>query len=99
MKVFSSRTAPEITGLLQQGAIGVIRTDTLYGTVASALLQPSVERVYQLRDRTPSKPMIILAASVADISDLVRLDGVEERLREFWPGPNSIILPALPKTP
>lgn len=99
MKIFDSRNAPELIQLLLSGAVGVIKTDTLYGIVAAATQPDAVERIYTIRERTPGKPLIILAASEQQVMDLVNTDSVEEVLGELWPGPNSVILPIQEATP
>ncbi len=79
---------------LRKGAVGILPTDTLYGLVASALLPDAVRRAYKVRKRSPRKPSIILAHSLAGI----RLFGVRVSVRErrvlekIWPGRVSVIL-------
>ncbi len=79
--------------ILESGGIGILRTDTLYGIVASARNEAAVERVYHVKGRTPSKPPIILVASPDQL-----LNGYDEatlkRLDSLWPGKNSVILSA-----
>ncbi len=80
---------------LNAGKIGVIPTDTIYGIVGQALNKDAVERIYAVRKRNPSKPMIILISSAKDLE----LFGIEtdEKLKpiisQFWPGKVSVILP------
>lgn len=50
----------ELIELLKNGGVAVIRTDTLYGIVASADDQVAVERVYGIKQRDPEKSCIIL---------------------------------------
>lgn len=84
--------APEVVTTLMSGGIGVIRTDTLYGVVASARDEHAVARVYALKRRDPSKAVIVLIGSVSQL-----FDQVPERARPVietvWPGPVSVILP------
>lgn len=84
-----------IIDILNQGGIGVLPTDTIYGLVGSALNQDTVEKIYKLRKRTPTKPMIILISSIDDIKLFnIPLDKWEEEfLNKHWPNPLSIILP------
>lgn len=82
---------------LQEGKIGVIPTDTLYGLVGSALNPDTVERIYKVRKRDANKPFIVL---IADISELKRFDvGLSKKeeslLRKCWPGKISVILECL----
>lgn len=83
----------EIAALLKNGGVGVLRTDTLYGLVARADSEAAVERVYRLKHRTPTKSPIVLIADISMLFDTY--DGATiKRLKELWPGKNSIILPS-----
>ncbi len=80
--------------LLQRGKIAVIPTDTIYGLVCSALEPETVEKIYQLRKRQPSKPFIILVSSIKDLN-LFNVEPDEitlQKLQEIWPNPVSVIL-------
>lgn len=83
----------DIIPILRSGGIGVLRTDTLYGIVASAANESAVERVYYAKGRTPNKPPIILIASPDQLINKYD-DRTLERLNELWPGKNSVILDA-----
>lgn len=54
----------ELIQVLTSGGVGVIRTDTLYGLVASANDERAVERVFMIKNRDPSKSCIILIDSL-----------------------------------
>lgn len=91
MKEFSQ----DIVQQLQEGKIGVIPTDTLYGLVGSALNKETVERIYAVRARDLDKPCIVL---IADSKDLALFgvsisDGEKKYLQQWWPGKVSVILP------
>lgn len=91
--LFASGFTDEIAKLLGRGGIGVLRTDTLYGVVASASDEQAVNRVYAVKARTPSKSPIVLVASLEDMFDEYD-QFTYQRLRGLWPGKNSIILPS-----
>ncbi len=80
--------------ILKTGGIGVLATDTLYGVVGQALNQATVERIYSVKERTPTKPFIILISDPADVELFgINLTREEERiLEQYWPGPVSVIL-------
>ncbi len=88
-----------IAGLLANGSVGVLPTDTIYGIVGSALRKDTVERIYALRRRERNKPMIVLIASAAELKRF----GVAPRapakrvLEKVWPGKVSVILPCTSK--
>lgn len=92
VKHFSDRNDPALVALLQQGAIGVLRTDTIYGIVTSALDEAAVRRLYKVRHRSAHKRSIIL---IADHSQL--LPGIPkyatETVQHYWPGKVTIELP------
>lgn len=84
----------EVAGVIKNGGIAVLPTDTIYGIVGLASDKTAVERIYKLRRRTSSKPMIILASSVEQIAEL----GVKVTLKQkaifkkLWPNPVSIVI-------
>lgn len=84
---------PLVAKSLKSGGVAVLRTDTLYGIVASALDKEAVERVYGIKRRTPTKSPIILIDSVDQLFDTYD-DQTLAVLHAYWPGPNSIILPS-----
>ena len=87
----------KIVHILKKGGVGVLATDTLYGLVGSAFDYDTVERIYTVRKRKPSKPCIILISSVDDIAKFsIEIDqNTKKELSKYWPGPVSIILPCL----
>lgn len=55
--------------ILKNGGIAVIPTDTLYGLVASAFDKKAIERIYKIKERDKSKPLIVLISSVDQLKD------------------------------
>lgn len=82
--------------LLQEGAVGVLPTDTVYGLVALAAHPTAVHRLYGLKKRQ-QKPGTLIAA---DLDQLVGL-GIPRRyltaVQHFWPNPVSVIVPTTPE--
>lgn len=87
--------AQAVAQTLKNGGIAVIPTDTIYGIVARALDRAAVEKVYEAKGRTPSKPCIILISSIGDLAGFgVALAETQAAVAgSYWPGPVSIILP------
>ncbi len=85
----------QIASILKEGGVAIIPTDTLYGLVARADKQQAVERIYAIKGRTPTKPLIILISSLQDIERFsVQLNHDQKKICEkLWPGKVSIILP------
>lgn len=92
MKTYSSLTDPNVARLLQQGAVGVLPTDTVYGLACRAADKEAVAKLYRLKHRE-HKPGTLIAA---DIDQLVEL-GLKRRylvpVAQYWPGPISVIIP------
>lgn len=85
---------PALIEILARGGVAVMPTDTIYGIVGRADNLSAVGRIYELRQRAPEKPCIILIADLAELGKFsVKLSGNQrEKIKEFWPGPVSIIL-------
>ncbi len=84
----------KLIDILINGGVAVIPTDTIYGIVGSATNPKTVQRIYNLKKRTPTKASIILIASVDDLRSFgIKLSTeLSKALYEYWPGPVSIIL-------
>lgn len=84
----------DLRNTLSSGGIAVIETDTIYGIVGQALSDQTVENIYALKKRTPSKPFIILVSHIEDVAlfGVTLDDHVRAKLEGYWPGPVSVIL-------
>jgi len=83
--------------VLAAGGVIAFPTDTLYGLAVDPRRDDAVEKLLALkgRDRTAALPMV--AADVAQARGAGRFGPLELRLAAaFWPGPLSIVVPALP---
>ena len=92
MKILTEFT-DELASTLRSGGIAVIRTDTIYGIVGRADTEASVERIYAVKGRTPTKSPITLIGRPEDMFDRYEQSMID-RLADLWPGKNSIILPS-----
>lgn len=84
---------PELIETLRNGGVAVIRTDTIYGVIGLASSRDTVERIYKIKGRNPSKSPIVLIGSSEAMFDNYDAKTLED-LKKYWPGPNSIILPS-----
>ncbi|HEX6437250.1 MAG TPA: L-threonylcarbamoyladenylate synthase [Candidatus Binatia bacterium] len=87
--------------LLKRGDVIVFPTETVYGLGADALNPAAVERVFQLKGRNPDTPIPVIVADQAMLKALVEpIPPLARKLMEqFWPGPLTLVLPAVPSTP
>lgn len=72
--------------VLKEGGVAVMPTDTLYGIVGSALNRDTVERIYNIRKRSPDKRCIVLISDIADLEKFsINLSPKQKNLlREYW---------------
>jgi len=82
--------------VLKKGGVIVLPTETLYGLGADALDPAAVDRVFQLKGRDPDNPMPVLVANREMLGSLVAAVSplAEQLMRNFWPGPLTLVLPA-----
>jgi L-threonylcarbamoyladenylate synthase len=80
--------------ITKNGGVGVIPTDTLYGIVCSAFCKSSVEKIYSLKKRDKGKPVIVLISDISDLKEFhIKIyKNLPQKLKKFWPGPNSVLL-------
>ncbi len=78
---------------LQGNGVVVMPTDTLYGIVGKAENKETVERIYELRKRSPDKPCIILIGNINDLGKfgVVLTSGQEEKIKKIKE-PTSFVL-------
>jgi len=82
--------------VLLRGGIVVYPTETLYALGARADQEPVLRRLALAKLRPEGKPLPLIAADLAQVQRVARLEGkallVAERL---WPGALTLVLPAL----
>jgi tRNA threonylcarbamoyl adenosine modification protein (Sua5/YciO/YrdC/YwlC family) len=100
------RLRPDAAGLaraaelLRRGGVVAFPTDTVYGLAALARDRRACQRIYEIKGRSRSQPLIAMVADADRLQALVRLD---ERARAFmrrwWPGPLTLVLPTVDGEP
>ena len=84
----------EVVSILRDGGIAIIPTDTVYGIVCDALSEEAVRKVYRLKQRDFSKPMIILVSDYEMLSKYTKnINPLQKELIDmYFKGPMTIIL-------
>ncbi len=87
--------------LLRQGEVVALPTETVYGLAANALDAAAVARIYAVKGRPATNPLIVHVSSVAMARRCVRRwPAVAGRLAAaFWPGPLTLVLPRAERIP
>jgi L-threonylcarbamoyladenylate synthase len=77
----------------KDGGIIVFPTDTVYGIGCDPYNKKSVDKIYQIKGRSKTKPFPILAYSFDVASEIVEFDKDSKKIADkFWPGPLTLIL-------
>ena len=90
----------EIRSHLQDGNTIVFPTETIYALGGNAWSAPLVERIFQVKQRPREKPLLLLINPMLLPRFSIRASKQTEKLiRQFWPGPLTLIVPADQKLP
>jgi len=82
-----------LVNILNIGELAVIPTDTVYGLVADATNIKAIKRIYDIKKREKTKPLLILVSNLKMLQEYVEgISALEWKIIEkFWPGPLTII--------
>ena len=84
--------------LLSEGKLVAIPTETVYGLGADASNLTAVQKIYAVKKRPMTNPLIIHLSNTAAISDFAQEipDAAFILAEKFWPGPLTLILKKRP---
>jgi L-threonylcarbamoyladenylate synthase len=91
----------KIIAVLQSGGIIAYPTEAVYGLGCDPFNEDAVKRILQLKQRTPDKGLILIAANWDQIKGLVAdvSQAILQKVLATWPGPTTWLLPASAKVP
>ncbi len=80
--------------LLRAGRLVAFPTETVYGLGANALDAQAVSRIYAVKGRPATSPLIVHVASIEMAKSLVAYwpEAAERLAQRFWPGPLTLVL-------
>jgi L-threonylcarbamoyladenylate synthase len=95
------REAAAVAEVMRRGGLAVYPTDTFYGLGGDGLTVEVVRKIYALKRRATSKPLLVLVSGTDMVAGLAEgippvFWGVAGR---FWPGPLTVVLRASPRVP
>ena len=81
--------------LLRHGGVIALPTETVYGLAANAEDELAVRRVFAIKGRPATHPLIVHLAHADDLKSWVRHvpEEAQRLARAFWPGPLTLVLP------
>ncbi len=87
--------------LLQRGQVVAIPTDTVYGVAADGWNASAVERLFVVKDRPPSKAIMLLLGDFEDVDRAAAYVAPQARrlAERFWPGGLTLVLKARAELP
>lgn len=86
---------------IRAGEVVAVPTETVYGLGANALDAAAVAKIYELKGRPATSPLIVHAASIEMARMLVAEwpPEAEHLARRYWPGPLTLVLPKAQAVP
>jgi L-threonylcarbamoyladenylate synthase len=98
--VVSAATLDRAAAAVRAGKLVVYPTETVYGLGANALDPDAVARVFDAKRRDRSKPVSMAVRSVDAAADVTQpTDRERAFMREFLPGPVTIVVERGPEIP
>jgi len=90
----------EIVSLLRNGGVVAFPTDTAYGLGTDPFNPIAIERIFEIKGRPETKPILLLVDSVTMAETVIERSDIFYRVAErFWPGPLTIVTAAAPSLP
>jgi L-threonylcarbamoyladenylate synthase len=96
-----SLSISEAAEILRSGGLVAFPTETVYGLGANALDPAAIQKVFEMKGRPETSPLIVHVASVEMARGLVTEwpPLAEELARQWWPGPLTMVLPKDSRVP
>jgi len=81
------------TKAINDGAIVIFPTDTVYGLGCNPYNHDAVLSLYEIKKRKKTKSFPVLGYSKKELEKIAEFNSLEEKIAEkFWPGPITLIL-------
>src|SRR4051812_36727980 len=87
--------------LIRDGGVVAFPTETVYGLGANALDAAAVRRIFEIKGRPETSPLIVHVATVEMARDLALVwpEAAEKLAAKFWPGPLTLVVKKQPEIP
>ena len=101
MVMARTRDVEKAAGVLRAGGLVAMPTETVYGLGANAEDSAAVSRIFRVKGRPPSHPLIVHIGGAELLDDWVEHVPATARLlaERFWPGPLTLVLRRGPRVP
>jgi L-threonylcarbamoyladenylate synthase len=87
--------------IIKNGGVVAFPTETVYGLGANAYDEQAVKKIFELKGRPQDNPLIVHISKKQDVYIVAREipEKAKVLIREFWPGPLTLVLPKNPSIP
>jgi len=83
--------------VLKRGGVVIFPTDTSYGISCDPASQKAVNKIFKIKNRPKSEPVLLVAASRRMVEKYALIKNQASRLAgKYWPGPLTLLLPKEP---
>lgn len=91
-----SAVLSDVAALIRKNGVVAIPTDTFYGLAANPFDVKTVSRLFEIKGRDSSKPILLLISGLQMLPSLVEEISpfAEKVMGRFWPGPLTLIFKA-----
>ncbi len=84
----------KVAELLNTGELVAIPTETVYGLAANALNPVAVSKIFSVKQRALTNPLIIHIGKVSQVTEYCEVNDSAIKLAQaFWPGALTLVLP------
>jgi len=90
-----------VAGVLSSGGLVAFPTETFYGLGAHALDPAAVRRIFEVKGRPETKPLLVLVDSIKMAESLAEeiSDAARDLMAKHWPGPLTLVFKATASVP
>ena len=79
--------------ILHEGGLVAFPTETVYGLGANALNSKAVEKIFQVKGRPVSNPLIVHICRIEQAREFGQISDIGQKLMDiFWPGPLTLVV-------
>ncbi|MBR5047989.1 MAG: threonylcarbamoyl-AMP synthase [Eubacterium sp.] len=81
--------------IIRRGGLVAFPTETVYGLGADGMNADACARIYEAKGRPSDNPLILHIVDIKQVDQIAREVSEDARkiMKEFWPGPLTVILP------
>lgn len=87
--------------VIKNSGLVAFPTETVYGLGANGLDEKAIKKIFLAKGRPQDNPLILHVHSIEQVKELVKEipEIAKNCMKEFWPGPLTILLPKSDKVP